>query len=122
VNGQEVTNKYSAKDAAELKRKHPAAHQIYEKYSKNGPQIQIQAPIVIQGIPLAPALPGNRRSVDDKKLADQLEKISAQIEETQKLLEQLKEDPQQTEPLQKAIEQLKAARQAMQKTRRELDG
>ncbi len=105
VNGKDVKKKYEAKDVAELKKKHPEAHREYEKYSK-GAQIQIQAPIAIQGIRVAPVLPGFQPPGNAKELAKQLEKISAQVDEARKLLEQLKENPQQTESLQKAIDQL----------------
>ncbi len=62
VNGKEETKKYEAKDADDLKKKHPEAHKIYEQYSKgngiqiNAAQIQIQniQPPKIQAIPQIP--------------------------------------------------------------------
>jgi len=41
-NGKESTEKYEAKNAEELKKKHPKAHEIYEKYSKQGGNFMIQ--------------------------------------------------------------------------------
>jgi hypothetical protein len=40
-NGKPVTQKYAAKDAAELKKKHPEAHKIYEKYGQTA-RIRLQ--------------------------------------------------------------------------------
>ena len=40
--GQQVTEKYAAKDAAELKKKHPEAYKLYEKYAKVGGNIRFQ--------------------------------------------------------------------------------
>ncbi len=61
-NGKDVTEKYEAKDAEELKKKHPEGHKIYELYGKNqgglgGIQLQIQGgagPMFRM-----PVLPGN---------------------------------------------------------------
>jgi len=41
-NGKETTEKYEAKDAAELKKKHPKAYEIYTKYAKQGGNIVVQ--------------------------------------------------------------------------------
>ena len=61
-NGKDVTEKYEAKDAEELKKRHPEGHKIYELYGKTqgglgGIQIQIQG----GAVPLfrMPVLPGN---------------------------------------------------------------
>lgn len=46
--GKEETKKYEAKNAAELKKQHPEAHKLYDKYANNNGGIQIQA----GGVPL----------------------------------------------------------------------
>jgi hypothetical protein len=117
VDGKDVKKKYEAKNAAELKKKHPEGYKLYEKYGKGG-QIQMQRNVpLIQGMQIqaAPALRG-RRMIDPQPVKEQLEKISAQVEETQKLLEQLKENPQKKEMLEKAIQQLKDTQKALQET------
>jgi hypothetical protein len=56
--GKDVTDKYEAKDAEELKKKHPEGYKVYEEYGKNaggaGGAIQIQ----IGGGNIIPAVPG----------------------------------------------------------------
>ncbi len=58
--GKEETKKYEAKDAAELKKQHPEAHKLYDKYANNNGGIQIRAgavPLPIQA-PRIQVLPG----------------------------------------------------------------
>ncbi len=121
--GQDVSRKYEAKDVAELKRKHPEAHKLYEKYSQGGgiqiqaiqfPALQMQQ--VRAGLPL-PVPPG---MIDPKELSDKLEKVSDQLDETRKLLDQLKAQSRESEPLQKAIDQLEKARKELEETRDKL--
>jgi hypothetical protein len=62
VNGKEVTKKYSAKNAEELKKKQPAGYEIYKKYASdqggNGAlQLQIQAGGLMPAMPAMPAIP-----------------------------------------------------------------
>lgn len=49
---KEETKKFEAKNAEELKQKHPEAHKVYEKYSQQGGGVQIRA-----AAPLPNALP-----------------------------------------------------------------
>lgn len=55
-NGKEQTRTYEAKNADELKKKHPEGHELYQKYSQGQPAIQIQAVPALPGLPL-PAMP-----------------------------------------------------------------
>ena len=50
--GKDVTKQFEAKDADELKEKHPEAHKLYEQY-KNGAAAEIR----IEGLPALPAFP-----------------------------------------------------------------
>jgi hypothetical protein len=55
--GQEETKKYEAKDAEELKQKHPEAHKLFDKYSKeNGIGIQVQGIQLGGQVPIQPRL------------------------------------------------------------------
>ena len=54
---------------------------------------------------------------DDEFRLDQLEKISAQLDEAKKQLDQLKSNPGQTDSLKKAIEQLEEAQKALKEAR-----
>lgn len=58
------TQKYSAKNAEELKQKHPAAHKLYEEYA-NGLRIQVGA------APVVPAAPADRA----ERLTQHYEKV-----------------------------------------------
>ena len=52
VDGKPKTSKYEAKNADELKKKHPDAHKLYKKYGQN--RVRGRA---IQALPLRRALP-----------------------------------------------------------------
>lgn len=41
VNGKQKTTRYAAKDLDELKKKHPEAARIYERYGKRGPRVGV---------------------------------------------------------------------------------
>ncbi len=119
-NGKDVKQKFAAKDAAELKKKHPEAYKLYDKYGKGAPPV----PLAIQGLQLpniqiqqiqgGMQIPG-RRLIDAKAVAEQRKRISAQVEETRKLLEKFKSNSQQTESLDKAIDQLKKVHEELKK-------
>ncbi len=121
--GKNVTRKYAAKDAAELKKKHPDAHKLYEKYNQGG-GIQVQAfqipALQMQQIQagLNPPMPPGL--INPKELADKLEKVSGQLDETRKLLDQLKPRNPESEPLQNAIQQLEKAQKELEETRDKL--
>ena len=85
--GKDVTKKYQAKDAAELKKKHPAAHKLYEKYDQQGRGMQIQAfqvpAMQLQQIPggfnvKVPPVLG-----DVQEVAGKLKKVSGHLDNAQ---------------------------------------
>jgi hypothetical protein len=102
ADGKEETKTYEAKNADDLKKKHPEAHKVYEKYSKGGGINVIQI-----GIP--PQLPfrfpfrriGNQQIDDlDGKVKGAIERLGKaaesdnpanEIAESLKLLEQVRE-------------------------------
>ncbi len=49
VDGKEKKDTFAAKDAAELKAKHPDAHKVYEQYAKDG-GVKVEAKLVIEAI------------------------------------------------------------------------
>ncbi len=55
--GKEVTEKFEAKDADDLKKNHPQAHKIYEEFSRGNGGIQIRAVPVPGGVPLPRGVP-----------------------------------------------------------------
>jgi hypothetical protein len=69
--GKDVTDKYEAKDADELKKKHPEGYKVYEEYGKNAGgaggaiQIQIGGGNIIPGVPMpVPAAPIQPRAIN----------------------------------------------------------
>jgi len=56
VNGQEQTQKFTAKNADELKQRHPEAEKLYQRYAKNG---------VIPGVPAV--VPRQAQNAPEKK-------------------------------------------------------
>ena len=58
--GKEVTKKYEAPSANELKKKHPQAHDLYKKYQQNGQPLKATATITINAIG---GLPGNMPNI-----------------------------------------------------------
>jgi len=74
-NGKETTEKYEAKDAEELKKKHPEAYKIYKQYDQNagGMVVQMQigggnVPIRVQRAVPVPAPRVNRLEMANKVL------------------------------------------------------
>ncbi len=82
---KEVKKEYSAKNAAELKEKHPEAHKIYEQYgNQGGIQINGGGGIQIQQGGLIPVMPAPGGAVDKDALKRQLENINRMIEQVKK--------------------------------------
>ena len=128
-------NTFEAKNADELKKKHPEAHKLYQQYSQgaggkiqfgnlqipgNGvPRIQI-APFKFPGIPANPQqVPGNAKRIAEIRL-QQLERM---IQSIQKQLEVAGEDAgpakESLEHLKQALEEIKNAREKLTKERPE---
>ncbi|NQT37307.1 MAG: hypothetical protein HQ581_07460 [Planctomycetes bacterium] len=56
-NGKKSTEKYEAKNADELKKKHPEAHKLYKQYSQNQGGFNVQFQIVGGNMPIRIARP-----------------------------------------------------------------
>jgi len=89
-NGKDTTEKYEAKDAAELKKRHPQAYEVYQKYSTQQPGAAAVAQVQILpgNAPAAPppqvpaAAPANRGRVEQAvRLLNTLKSLGRQVEQ-----------------------------------------
>ena len=128
--GKDVTQKYEAKDAAELKTKHPEAHKLYEEYSKQPGRIQFQGfgvpgGAIPPGFPAIPGAPGGARPVrikilrpdELKGLQDSVESALKDLSEAAKALKDAKPDSEQ---FKKAQEQIEAAKKQVEELKAKL--
>lgn len=107
--GKETTRKYEAKDAAELKKKHPDAYKIYEKYGAQdgGIQIRVARPAVAAA-PQPQRIAQIRKPHFDrmkKSLDDHIKRIEKQAEQA---------DGARKESLKRMIEGLKRHRKMIE--------
>lgn len=132
--GKEATQKYAAKDAAELKTKHPEAHKLYEEYSQGGANIQIQGfaipagaippGAVPPGFPGVPGVPGVARAARIKLLPpDELkavqEKVAAALKELEEAAKELGEGKNADE-VKKGVEKVQAAKKLVEELQAQL--
>jgi len=125
--GKETTKKYEAKNAAELKKQHPDAHQIYEKYSKGGIQIRGAALPQFQ-IPVFPGQPQNQAQGLEKskqRIDDLIQRFKKKIENNEgnadgnrRMIEQLERHKGHLDDIQ---ERLEKNRKQMEQNREELE-
>lgn len=122
--GKETTHKYAAKTADELKKKHPDAHELYEKYAKQaGGGIQIRAVQVQPGaVPPLRIQPGQvpQRGLR-KSAAIKLRHARRIVEMTVKQLERLKKADESTEEIKESVERLEGIVQELQEEEIKLD-
>jgi len=128
--GKEVTKTYSAKNAAELKMKHPDAYKIYDRYANQQQKIQIRAAAVPQRV--LPAIPVQRAQQirrmrlvppqQTKKAAEQIEAAEKQLKETQEKLKAQSEaaEGDLKKVLEESIEQIKAAQKELAEAKGQL--
>lgn len=118
--GKQETQKYEAKDADELKKKHPDAHRLFEQHTQEG--ILPEIPFPPGGILPAP----NGLPIDPQKMLDQLqqrgqraeaiEKASKQLQDAIERLQKAQDNPTKDD-VSKALEQLQEARRALEAAR-----
>ena len=127
--GKPVTRKFEAKNADELKKKHPEAHKLYQQYSQGAAgKIQIRNfQIPGNGIPriqIAPfKLPPNPRQAPGnglQRITDiRLQQMERMIQSIQKQVEAAGEDAgpvkESLKHLKKALEEIKQAREKLGK-------
>ncbi len=131
--GKEETKKYEAKNADELKKKHPEAHKLYEKYSNNkgfqikgigiGGAVPIRPPRIQIGpngrIQIGPPKKAEKDGDEDEKESeadeaddeadDRAEATKQKVEATQKRADKFRREAieKQIDQLQRQIERLK---------------
>ena len=119
--GKEETKEYEAKNADELKTKHPEAHKLYQQYKSGGAEIRFEAiPGLLPGIGAIPAppVPAIRRPAiipDAKEATDRLDKARQQLDEAAARLKKLPE----TSAI--AAAEIKAALEAIEQSKKELE-
>ncbi len=130
VEGKEKTSEYEAKNADELKKNHPDAHKLYEKYGQgggfgarlqiNGGNIQIQAlPAQIlpnQAVPRV--IPRARAMIVPQQALEQMEAAQKQLDESIEQAKKLAESNSELKPL---IEQLEKAQADLKQARGQLN-
>jgi hypothetical protein len=109
---QRKTKKYTAKNAAELKKKHPQAHKLYEKYSKNnglifrpanqGLRVQIGPAAIPQPQPRPAEKDADKRATNQRppqphheaqdEAAEELERIQQQLQKLTDEIDQLQNE------------------------------
>ena len=119
--GKEETKEYEADNTDELKKKHPDAHKLYEKYSK-GPGIKVIQKGIPQQLPFRPFLPARRAADIDARVKQALDKLrdaekaddpAAEIAAAMKLLEEVRE---QLKPFRPADRQQKLEKRKVERT------
>ena len=116
VNGKPLTTEYKGADAAELKKKHPEGHKLYEKYTKNN------RIIIRQGFPFGkvrPNFPGFPRQMVrpvNPNVRNQVGLARKRIDVAVSRLKELAGKPTVTPAeLQGVLKELAAAQQALQR-------
>ena len=124
--GKETTKKYEAKNADELKTKHPEAYKLYEEFSKppEVPQIPGIPPGVVPVPGGAPAAGGARRikilRPDEVEAAR--EQLKEAISDLDAVLENLEKDAEKSPELKEALNKADAAKIRLLKVISKLEG
>lgn len=146
VNGQDKTDTFKAKNAAELKQKSPEGYKLYDKYGQNqinggiqvqagaaggqiiggiGGRIAPQPNIRLAPLPGVPLAQGALKPIAPAQSPDK--NAAEQIEEARKLIAEATDglkksaSPQDNESVQKAIDKLDEARQKLDEAHQKLD-
>ena len=123
-NGKPTTKKYTAKNEAQLKKNHPEAHKLYEKYAKQaGGRIQVRAvPLQPGVVPRAPMLPGQiQQRMPRRSAALHLKQARRLVELAVKQLRQMKETGKSAEELKRTIKQLEEIAQQLEQQQAKLN-
>ena len=115
--GKDETKEYEAKNAEELKEKHPEAHKLYEEYAKGAGGIRIEG----LRIEAAPAFGGGeiRRLVppaiirDPRAVIERLDKAHKQLAEAADKLKKLADDAENGDEIRAALEAIEASQKEL---------
>jgi hypothetical protein len=119
VDGKEKSSKFEAKTAEELKKNHPEAHKLYEKYAKMGPGAAIRFGAI--GPAIAPVARPIRIGAIPQKALDQMEEAKRQLDDATDKLRKLAEESRITpEQVKKLAEQVEAAKKQLEEARAQL--
>ena len=128
--GKETVKKIEAKNEDDLKKNHPDAHKIYEKYSKQGGvQIQFGGGGIGGPVPALPrirAFPGRAGGIrlgnpeEDKKQLEGLDGAKKKLEEAAGRLKKLGGDSP-SDDLKKAIEEIEQAQKQIETARKSIE-
>jgi hypothetical protein len=121
--GKETTQKFAAKDADELKLKHPEAFKLYERFVMRGAAVRAEIAIAA-GAPLAPrgVAPVALAPIGREKFEELLKKLEEQIASTTKELEISKADKDGREAvLTRKLESYARIRELYQRQIKELE-
>jgi hypothetical protein len=126
--GKEETKKYEAKNAEELKTKHPDAHKLYDEYTKAPAGIQVQG-IQIGAGGIVPQGPGqlNVRPIRRAKILrpEELDAARENVEEALKeldaSLETLRKEVEKNGELKGAVEKTEAAKKRLEELKGKLE-
>ena len=132
VEGKKQSQTYKAKDAAEMKLKHPEIHAVYEKYTARNARIPRgfgNQGVLIPGVPGFAPVPGQgiqrRRLVNPLKAAvfvEQVDEIQQEIAKlTDKLALKLKDPASKPNDLLGLVEQLQQANEKLKAAQTGLD-
>jgi hypothetical protein len=119
--GKEQTKQYSAKNADELKKKHPEAYRLYEKYGKQQAiqfrAIQLQ-PGAARPIPILPQRGAAARPALKTGASTMLKSAERLVQSSIKQLERLKDSPEgNPDDVDKSVQRLKEIAKQLQEER-----
>lgn len=125
--GKEETKKYEAKNADELKTKHPEAHKLYDEYTKAPAGIQVQGikigPGGIPQIPGGPVVRPIRRAkiLRPEELDAARENVEGALKELDASLETLRKEAEKNGELKEAVEKTEAAKKRLEELKGKLE-
>lgn len=123
--GKDETKEYEAKNAEELKEKHPEAHKLYEEYAKGAGGIRIEAFGGGGFGGLAPAAPIRLREPpaivrEPRAVVERLDKANQQLDEVAAKLKKLAETEASAGEARAALEAIEAAKKQLDEVKAQI--
>ncbi len=120
--GKDETKEYEAKNAEELKEKHPEGHKLYEEYAKGAGGIRIEG-LRIEAAPggfggIVPGAPIRRLEPpaiirEPRALVERIEKAQQQLDEAATKLKKMAESADNADEVRAAIESIEASKREL---------